>query len=66
MYNKTKFRTLLAERMRRNGKVMEYVISIDLGATNLRVGIVSSELEIIKVNRERTCKNDKTSKYRIC
>lgn len=38
---------------------MEYVIAIDLGATNLRVGIVSSDLEIIDVNRERTEKNDK-------
>lgn len=37
----------------------EYVISIDLGATNLRVGIVSSDLEIVEVNRERTTKNDK-------
>ena len=38
---------------------MEYVISIDLGATNLRVGIVSSNLDIIEVNREKTIKNDK-------
>ena len=38
---------------------MEYVISVDLGATNLRVGIVSEKLEIIEVNRERTTKNDK-------
>lgn len=38
---------------------MEYVISIDLGATNLRVGIVSSNLDIIEVNREKTVKNDK-------
>lgn len=38
---------------------MEYVISIDLGATNIRVGIVSSNLDIIEVNRERTVKNDK-------
>ena len=38
---------------------MEYVISIDMGATNLRVGIVSSNLDIIEVNREKTVKNDK-------
>ena len=38
---------------------MEYVISVDLGATNLRVGIVSEELKIVEVNRERTTKNDK-------
>lgn len=38
---------------------MEYVIAIDMGATNLRVGIVSSNLDIIEVNRERTVKNDK-------
>ena len=38
---------------------MEYVIAVDLGATNLRVGIVSSNLDIIEVNRERTVKNDK-------
>lgn len=38
---------------------MEYVISIDMGATNLRVGIVSSNLDIIEVNREKTIKNDK-------
>lgn len=38
---------------------MEYVISIDMGATNLRVGIVSSDLEIIEVNREKTTKNNK-------
>ncbi len=40
---------------------MEYVISIDLGATNLRVGIVSSDLKIIEVNREKTTKNDKNA-----
>ena len=39
---------------------MEYVIAIDLGATNLRVGIVSSNLEIVEVNRERSERNDKT------
>ena len=40
---------------------MEYVISIDLGATNLRVGLVSEDLKIIEVNRERTTKNDKNA-----
>ena len=40
---------------------MEYVISIDMGATNLRVGLVSSNLDIIEVNREKTIKNDKES-----
>ena len=38
---------------------MEYVISIDMGATKLRVGIVSSNLHMIEVNREKTVKNDK-------
>ena len=38
---------------------MKYVISIDLGATNVRVGIISSELDIIAVTRESTIKNDK-------
>ena len=37
---------------------MEYVISIDLGATNIRVGIVSENLDIIEVNRERSIKDD--------
>lgn len=37
----------------------KFVISIDLGGTNLRVGIVSSDCEVILVNRERTIKNDK-------
>lgn len=46
---------------------MEYVISIDMGATNLRVGIVSEKLEIIEVNRERTTKNDKEALFKqIC
>lgn len=40
-------------------RIMEYVISIDLGGTNLRVGIVSDDLKIVKVLRERTVKNDK-------
>ena len=31
---------------------MEYVISVDLGATNLRVGIVSSDLKIIEEEGE--------------
>ena len=46
---------------------MEYVISVDLGATNLRVGIVSSDLKIIEVNREKTTKNDKNALFKqIC
>ena len=46
---------------------MEYVISIDLGATNLRVGFVSSNLDIIEVNREKTIKNDKDLLFKqIC
>ena len=32
----------------------EYVISIDLGGTNVRVGLISEDCEIIAVNRERT------------
>ena len=32
----------------------EYVISIDLGGTNVRVGLISEDCEIIEVNRERT------------
>ncbi len=36
-----------------------YVISIDLGGTNIRCGIVSNKCEIIEVNREKTIKNDK-------
>ena len=38
---------------------MKYVISVDLGATNVRVGIISSSLDIISVTRECTIKNDK-------
>ena len=34
----------------------EYVISIDLGGTNVRVGIIDNNCEIIKVNREFTIK----------
>ena len=37
----------------------EYVISIDLGGTNVRVGIIDNNCEIIKVNREFTIKNNK-------
>ena len=37
----------------------EYVISVDLGGTNVRVGLISSDLEIIKVNREPSIKKDK-------
>ena len=32
----------------------EYVISIDLGGTNVRVGLISEDCEIIAVSRERT------------
>ena len=35
-------------------KEKEYVISIDLGGTNVRVGLISEDCEIIEVNRERT------------
>ena len=38
-------------------KEKEYVIAIDLGGTNCRVGLVSSDCEIIEVNRERTIHN---------
>ena len=37
----------------------EYVISIDLGGTNVRVGIVDNDCKIIKVNREFTIKENK-------
>lgn len=37
---------------------MNYVMSIDLGGTNLRIGIVDEELNIIDVKREPTTKND--------
>lgn len=36
-----------------------YVISVDLGGTNVRVGLISSTCEIIKVYRENTIKGDK-------
>lgn len=39
---------------------MKYVISVDLGATNLRVAIISSSLEIINVLREPTTPKDKS------
>ena len=46
---------------------MEYVISIDLGGTNLRIAIVSSDLEIVEVIRESTIKNDKDKLFeQIC
>lgn len=38
---------------------MKYVISVDLGATNVRVGIINEKLEIISVLRELSTKNDK-------
>ena len=38
---------------------MRYVISVDLGATNVRVGLISTSLEIISVFRERSTKDDK-------
>ena len=37
---------------------MNYVMSIDLGGTNLRIGIVDEQLNIIDVKREPTTKND--------
>lgn len=46
---------------------MEYVISIDLGGTNLRIAIVSESLEIVAVVRESTTKNDKDKLFeQIC
>ncbi len=42
---------------------MKEVISIDLGATNLRVGLVKEDLSTPKVLRERTTKNDKELLY---
>lgn len=46
---------------------MEYVISIDLGGTNLRIAIVSESLEIVEVIRESTTKNDKDKLFeQIC
>ncbi len=46
---------------------MEYVISIDLGGTNLRIAIVSSDLKIVEVIRESTIKNDKDKLFeQIC
>lgn len=45
--------------MRIEGKVY----SIDLGATNLRIGIVDQDLKIIDVVRERTTKNDPLKLY---
>lgn len=37
----------------------EYVISVDLGGTNVRVGIVKNDCSIVKVIREQSIKNDK-------
>ena len=46
---------------------MEYVISIDLGGTNLRIAIVSESLEIVDVVRQSTTKNDKDKLFeQIC
>ncbi len=46
---------------------MEYVISIDLGGTNLRIAIVSSDLKIVEVIRQSTIKEDKEKLYeQIC
>lgn len=42
---------------------MRTVISIDLGATNLRVGLLTEDLKILQVYRERTTKNDVNSLY---
>ncbi len=46
---------------------MEYVMSIDLGGTNLRIAIVSESLDIVDVVRESTTKNDKDKLFeQIC
>ena len=37
----------------------EYVISVDLGGTNVRVGIVKNDCTIVKVLREHSLKYDK-------
>ncbi len=42
---------------------MRSVISIDLGATNLRVGLLTEKLKIVKVLRERTTKSDPLKLY---
>jgi glucokinase len=34
---------------------MKHVIAIDMGATNIRVGVIDEKLNIIEVIRERTC-----------
>lgn len=33
---------------------MKYVIGIDMGATNIRVGVINENLEIVEVIREST------------
>ena len=46
---------------------MKNVMSIDLGGTNLRIGIVNENLEILDVRREPTTKNDKEGLFnQIC
>lgn len=42
---------------------MKRVISIDLGATNLRVGVVNADLTVGEVRREPTVKNDPDELY---
>lgn len=46
---------------------MKNVMSIDLGGTNLRIGIVNENLEILDIKREPTTKNDKEGLFsQIC
>ncbi len=46
---------------------MNYYMSIDLGGTNLRIGIVDEKLNIIDVKRENTTKNDAEALFnQIC
>lgn len=41
----------------------ETVVSIDIGGTNLRVGVVDEKLNIINVLREPTTKDDNSLLY---
>lgn len=43
--------------------MIEALVAIDLGATNLRVAAIKENLDIIKVSRERTVKDDKEALY---
>ena len=42
---------------------MKTVVSIDIGGTNLRVGVVDEKLNIINVLREPTTKDDNSLLY---